>query len=56
MGDGGRWGLRVEFVEETDGLRGTGGAIRLAVDQGVMAEHFFVLYGDSYLQVDLPSP
>ena len=51
--DGQRWGLRVTYVEETDGLLGTGGAIRLASEQGVLDEHFFVLYGDSYLQVDL---
>ncbi len=55
VGDGERWGLTVEFVEETDGLLGTGGAVRLAADRGVLAEHFFVLYGDSYLRVGLPA-
>jgi len=53
VGDGSTWGLEVDFVEETDGLLGTGGAIRLAADRGVLDEHFFVLYGDSYLRVDL---
>ena len=51
--DGRQWGLTVTYVEETGELLGTGGAIRLASDQGVLDEHFFVLYGDSYLQVDL---
>jgi len=53
VGDGASWGLEVGFVEETDGLLGTGGAVRLAADQGALDEHFFVLYGDSYLRVDL---
>ena len=51
--DGRRWRLDVTYVEETDELLGTGGAIRLAADQGVLDECFFVLYGDSYLQVKL---
>jgi NDP-sugar pyrophosphorylase family protein len=53
VGDGSAWGIAVEYVEETDGLLGTGGAVRLAVDQGVLGQRFFVLYGDSYLRVDL---
>jgi MurNAc alpha-1-phosphate uridylyltransferase len=53
VGTGERWDLSVEFVEESAGLRGTGGAIRLAADHGVLADHFFVLYGDSYLRLDL---
>ena len=28
------------------------GALRLACDEGALAEHFLVLYGDSWLQVD----
>ena len=36
----------------TRGLLGTGGALRLAVDEGVIEEAFFVLYGDSYVEVD----
>lgn len=53
VGSGNRWGLEVQFVEETDGLLGTGGAVRLAADHGVLADDFFVLYGDSYLRLDL---
>ncbi len=39
------------FVDEGDQLRGTGGAVRLALDKGVLEDVFFVLYGDSYLPV-----
>jgi MurNAc alpha-1-phosphate uridylyltransferase len=53
VGTGEHWDLSVEYVEETAGLRGTGGAIRLAADHGVLTDHFFVLYGDSYLRLDL---
>jgi MurNAc alpha-1-phosphate uridylyltransferase len=53
VGDGNRWGLRVSYVEEPETLLGTGGAIRLAIDQRSVAERFFVLYGDSYPRADL---
>src|SRR6185369_9255427 len=33
--------------------KGTGGALRLALDQGVLDPVFAVLYGDSFLQVSL---
>ncbi len=55
VGDGRQWGTKVTYVEETDGLLGTGGAVRLAVDLGVLEDRFFVLYGDSYLRIDLRS-
>jgi N-acetyl-alpha-D-muramate 1-phosphate uridylyltransferase len=53
VGDGERWGLEVGYVDEGDELRGTGGALRLALDEGALEEAFFVLYGDSYLPADL---
>ena len=52
VGDGSRWGVDVRYVDEGSSPIGTGGAVRLAVDEGVMDDGFFVLYGDSYLSVD----
>ena len=52
-GDGSRWGLKVRFVDEGQTLLGTAGALRLALDRHVLNEHFCVLYGDSYLRMDL---
>ena len=52
VGDGACWGLSVRYVDEGDHLLGTAGALRLAHDEGALAEDFLVLYGDSWLQVD----
>ena len=52
VGDGSRWGLSVVYVDEGDSLRGTAGALRLALDSDVLEDDFLVLYGDSWLQVD----
>lgn len=46
-------GCSVRFVDEGPSLLGTGGAVRLAVDEGAIDSPFFVLYGDSYLRLDL---
>jgi len=51
LGDGSRFGLTVRYVDEGEDLKGTGGALRGALDAGVLAEVFFVLYGDSFLPV-----
>jgi NDP-sugar pyrophosphorylase family protein len=53
VGDGSRYGLRVAWSDEGERLLGTAGAIRLALDRGVLDDAFFVLYGDSYLPVPL---
>ena len=53
VGDGGRWGLRVGYVDEGSRLMGTGGALRLAAEAGVLDPGFLVLYGDSYLPIDI---
>ena len=53
VGDGRRWGLRATWVDEGDQLRGTAGALRLAYDEGVLDERFLVLYGDSYLPIEI---
>lgn len=55
IGDGSRFGMDVTYVDEGDRLLGTGGALRLAVDSGVVDEDFLVLNGDSYLRVDIPA-
>lgn len=50
VGDGHQYGLNVQFVFDGKELAGTAGAIRNIKNQ--LPEHFFVLYGDSYLQCD----
>ena len=45
-------GLSVTYVAEAYPL-GTGGAVRHAVEQVDLKGPFFVLYGDSYLDIDL---
>jgi NDP-sugar pyrophosphorylase family protein len=52
VGDGARFGVPVRYVDEGMDLRGTAGALRLALDQGVLDESFFVTYGDSFLPID----
>jgi len=54
VGDGSDWGLSVAYVDEGTDLRGTGGALRLAYDEGALGGAFAVLYGDAYLRLDLP--
>ncbi len=53
LGSGDRFGLRIDYVDEGDDLRGSGGALRLALDRGALPDEFFILYGDSYLSVEL---
>jgi NDP-sugar pyrophosphorylase family protein len=50
VGDGARFGLRVVYVHDGPRLLGTGGALRNALP--LLGDCFFVMYGDSYL--DLP--
>ena len=52
VGDGGRYGLRARVVDEGETLRGTAGALRLALDEGALEESFLVTYGDSFLPID----
>lgn len=51
-GDGSRWGLSVTCIEE-ERARGTAGAVLDALPH--LADSFFVLYGDTVLDVDLPT-
>jgi NDP-sugar pyrophosphorylase family protein len=50
IGDGGRFGLRVQYAFDGPTLRGTAGAVRNALP--LLGERFFVMYGDSYLTCD----
>jgi NDP-sugar pyrophosphorylase family protein len=52
VGDGTRYGLPVRYVNEGPVLLGTAGALRLAVERGVLADEFLLTYGDSYLPID----
>lgn len=51
VGDGHIWGLKVQYSYDGETLLGTGGAIKNAIP--LLPEVFLVLYGDSYLDVDL---
>ena len=53
VGNGSRYGILVNWVDEGRELLGTGGALRRALDVGALEEAFFVMYGDSYLPTDL---
>jgi NDP-sugar pyrophosphorylase family protein len=53
VGNGSRFGLSVAYADEGDALRGTGGALRFIADLGLLEPGFFVLYGDSFLPIDL---
>jgi NDP-sugar pyrophosphorylase family protein len=53
VGDGSDWGLAVDYVDEGEELRGTAGALRLAREEGALEPSFGVLYGDSYLSLDV---
>jgi NDP-sugar pyrophosphorylase family protein len=50
VGDGARFGCRVRYSHDGPDLLGTGGAIRRALP--LLCEHFWVMYGDSFLAVD----
>ena len=50
LGDGSRYGVSLRYVFDGPRQLGTGGAIRRAFP--ALADPFFVLYGDSYLECD----
>ena len=49
VGDGSRFGLSVRYSFDGEKLLGTGGALRRALP--LLGNDFFVLYGDSYLDI-----
>lgn len=52
LGEGERFGIPVRYVDEGTELRGTGGALRFALEENALAETFLVTYGDSFLPID----
>lgn len=50
VGDGQQFGLNVSYSEDGPILLGTGGALTKAIP--LLDDHFFVLYGDSFLPVN----
>jgi NDP-sugar pyrophosphorylase family protein len=50
VGDGSRFGIDVSYSFDGDRLLGTGGALRRALP--LLGDVFWVLYGDSYLDID----
>ena len=53
VGTGESFGVHATYVDEGDALKGTAGALRLAVDELGIATPFYVLYGDSLLDVSV---
>jgi NDP-sugar pyrophosphorylase family protein len=50
LGDGSRFGLTLQYSHDGDRLLGTGGALRRALP--LLGEVFWVVYGDSYMDID----
>jgi NDP-sugar pyrophosphorylase family protein len=50
IGTGSKWGIKVTYSSDGASVLGTGGAIKKALPY--LGEHFFLLYGDSYLPID----
>jgi mannose-1-phosphate guanylyltransferase len=52
FGDGSHWGVHIDYSYEPD-ILGTAGAIR-ELKRYLSAGSFLVVYGDNYLEIDLP--
>jgi NDP-sugar pyrophosphorylase family protein len=50
FGNGNNFGVQISYSYDGEKLLGTGGAIKKLIPR--LPEHFFVLYGDSYLPID----
>ena len=53
VGTGESFGVHATYVDEGDALQGTAGALRMAVDELGISSPFYVLYGDSFLDVSI---
>lgn len=53
VGDGSAWGLSVQCSFDGEALVGTGGALRRALP--MLGELFWVMYGDSYMEIEYPA-
>src|SRR2546430_700455 len=52
VGDGASLGMEVRYSYDGEKLVGTGGAVRRAMDAGLLGDVFWVMYGDSYMDID----
>jgi NDP-sugar pyrophosphorylase family protein len=52
LGDGRAFGMELGYSHDGETLLGTGGAVRRALD--LLGEAFWVMYGDSYMDIDYP--
>ena len=50
IGNGSKYNLNVSYSDDSDQLLGTGGSVKKACQ--ILGEHFFILYGDSFLPVN----
>jgi NDP-sugar pyrophosphorylase family protein len=55
VGDGKERGMDVRYAYDGPTLMGTGGAVRRAMDAGLLGNTFWVMYGDSYMDIDYPA-
>jgi NDP-sugar pyrophosphorylase family protein len=53
VGDGDKYGLKISYSFDGDKLLGTGGAVKKALN--LINGTFYVMYGDSYLNIDFGS-
>jgi NDP-sugar pyrophosphorylase family protein len=52
VGDGSSRGMEIRYAYDGEKLMGTGGAVRRAMDAGLLGDAFWVMYGDSYMDID----
>lgn len=53
LGDGSRLGMQLRYAYDGEKLLGTGGAIKRAAH--LLDDVFWVMYGDSYMDIDYPA-